>query len=61
MKNYRLARNLLLIAGLIELINTVLLLRSNLTVIVPILSALATACFFISAYTYDKKINQTNK
>lgn len=61
MKNFKRSRTLSLLAGSLSLINTIIALEGNLFILVPILNAIASICFFVGAYTYDKKITKDNK
>jgi hypothetical protein len=58
MKNFKRSRNLSLLAGFLFIINTILLLASNQFILVPILEAIASICFFAGAYDYHKQINK---
>jgi hypothetical protein len=60
MKNFKRSRNLSLLAGFLFIINTILLLVSNQFILVPILEAIASICFFAGAYDYHKKITKDN-
>lgn len=56
MKNFKLSRNLWLIAGFCFLLSTILQLASNAFVLVPILNVITCILFFINAYLNHKKI-----
>lgn len=61
MKNFRRSRNLSLLAGFCLIISTIITLESNQFILVPVLYAIASICFFAGAYTYHKKITKDNK
>jgi hypothetical protein len=61
MKNFKRDRNLLLLAGFLFIINTIWALASTQFILVPILEAIASICFFAGAYDYHKKITKDNK
>jgi hypothetical protein len=61
MKNFKRDRNLSLLAGFLFIINTIWALASTQFILVPILEAIASICFFAGAYDYHKKITKDNK
>lgn len=61
MKNFKRSRNLLLLAGFCFVISTILAFESNQFILIPILDAIASICFFAGAYNYHKKIAKGNK
>lgn len=61
MKNFRRSWNLSLLAGSCLIISTIITLESNQFILIPVLYAITSICFFAGAYTYHKKITKDNK